>query len=57
MFRKKQTTGHTNELKRDKTKKELPQRKYYSYWLLLHDWCIYLHTHNYSLTSSQVPDN
>ena len=37
MFRKKQIRGHTKELKRDKTKKELPQRKYYSYWLLLHD--------------------
>ena len=49
MFRKKQTRGHTNEIKRDKAtkkkkkkkkkrkKKKLPQREYYSYWLLLHD--------------------
>ena len=42
----------TNELKGDKTElrgQNCTEENYYSFWLLLLDWCIYLHTCNYSL--------
>ena len=50
VFRKKQTRRDTNKLIRNKTellgqkiKKNCVKENYYSYWLLLHDCCIYLH--------------